>query len=93
MSDYKMSDWFGLPFTVEPSGIISDQWDMGVGEFCGTMEQSKAAAHAINSHDALVARVAQLENGYSQILSEISTTSHAENYKLLDIISRALEDK
>jgi hypothetical protein len=43
--------------------------------------------------DALAARVAQLENGYSQILSEISTTSHAENYKLLDVISRALEAK
>jgi hypothetical protein len=53
----------------------------------------QAGLLAILEHDALTARVAQLENGYSQILSEIASTSHAENYKLLDIISRALEAK
>jgi len=61
MSDIKISDVFDLPFSVEPSGVISDDHCIAIGEFCGTMEQSKAAVHAINNHDKLTSRVAELE--------------------------------
>jgi hypothetical protein len=52
--EIKMNDVFDLPFSVEKSGIITDDYCMAVGEFCGTLDQSKAAIHAINNHDILV---------------------------------------
>ena len=60
-TDIKMGDVFDLPFSVEPSGVISDDHCNASGEFCGTMEQSKAAVHAINNHDKLVKQVEDLE--------------------------------
>ena len=61
MSDIKMSEVFDLPFSVEPSGVITDDYCISTGEFTGTMEQSKAAVQAINNHDKLTSRVAELE--------------------------------
>jgi hypothetical protein len=52
MKNIKMSDVFDLPFK-----------DNGYNSFVtDNHDQTKAAIHAINSHDALTARVAELES-------------------------------
>lgn len=70
MSDIKMSSWFDLPFTAEPSGVISDNYCIATAEFCGTFSQSKAAVHAINSHDALVEQNKALRESLAYAIKE-----------------------
>ena len=59
MSDIKMSDVFDLPVSAEGCCITDDMGMQHVG-FC-TEDQDDAAVRAINSHDKLTARNAELE--------------------------------
>jgi hypothetical protein len=95
MSNYKMSDWFSLPLRA-PSHDHIVLWDHNdefvAVEFLG-IEQTEAAAHAINSHDALTARVTKLEAALNHVL-KMQTRGYVvlgdEFNKMAD---EALEDK
>ena len=72
MSDKMMKDVFDLPISVDQSGVALDDHCIAIGEFFGTMEQSKAAAHAINQHDTLVDRVKELEQALGELMDKAS---------------------
>jgi len=93
MSDIKMGDVFDLPFSVEPSGVISDDHCIAIGEFCGTMEQSKAAVHAINNHDNLTKQVTELRAAILSIKShqQAVTPSGFEFSSVWQIADKALK--
>ena len=92
--DVKMVDVFDLPFSVEPSGVISDDHCIASGEFCGTMEQSKAAVHAINSHDTITHQVAELRAALQsvKIHQEKITPSGFEFSSVWQVANKALKE-
>ena len=70
MSDIKMSDVFDLPVITDYSGVIFDNYCCAIGEVCGTIDQSRLVAHAINSHDKLTARNTELEALIKELIKD-----------------------
>ena len=70
----KMADVFDLPVSADlyrvDFAVISDDKDSIVGGF-GVDGMSGAAAHAINSHDELVAEVERLNKECDQLTSQL----------------------
>ena len=62
MSGIKMSEVFDLPLHVDITGVIFDNDSCAIGEICGTLKQSEAVGHAINTHDTMQARIVELES-------------------------------
>tara|TARA_R110000851_G_scaffold226491_2_gene379379 strand:+ start:133 stop:417 length:285 start_codon:yes stop_codon:yes gene_type:complete len=93
MSDIKMSDVFVLP--------VEARWH-GHGYRLVSLCDAKAesAVHAINSHDTLTARVAELESRlYTSIdrlndcIKQDDGQAYKEAEKFINIALKALEDK
>ena len=104
MSDIKMSGVFDLPISYDfdfrdecgvdyrviqdakHKDVISDDTQLSA-------EQAKAAVHAINTHDAMQARIAELEKALANIkkYQETVTVGLPELSATWQIASRALE--
>lgn len=65
MRDIKMSDVFDLPLEANSLDISNALGDV-VGDFSAE-DEDKAAVHAINNHDKLTSRVAELEAALTKI--------------------------
>jgi hypothetical protein len=109
MSNYKMSEWFAGKLYSDDSynngTTITD--DHGVILLTGGKYTILAAKKAINSHDALKARVAELETALKKIRNVVGVQSsqgpcwddeiameHSEAvYTVYKMATKALEDK
>jgi len=93
MSDIKMSEVFDLPVITDYSGVIFDNYCCAIGEVCGTLKQSKYAAHAISTHDTMQARITELETALTNIKKHQETVivGMPELSATWQIASRALE--
>lgn len=74
----RMSEVFDLPIHVDITGVIFDNDSCAIGEICGTLKQSESVGHAINNHDKLTDRAAELEAALNEAL-EISERSNEQN--------------
>jgi hypothetical protein len=97
MSDIKMIDSFTLPLhTFE--GAIEDDDESNLASFT-TNKQDRYAVHAINSHDTLTARVAELEEelnkttySYSMVLDHSTGGELSKAYFDHEMVCRSIDD-
>lgn len=70
MSDIKIGKVFDLPLHVDITGVIFDNDSCAIGEICGTLKQSEAVGHAINSHDKLLEQNKALRESLAYAIKE-----------------------
>jgi hypothetical protein len=98
MSNYKMSELLALPVRRESGGVMPFLKDFNSEVmFVGDGYHVDACVIAINSHDALTARVAELENALNKMRSIVTDVQDGfdivgSDAEILNLINETLED-